>query len=277
MHEYDVALKRILTRPGSAVLAALLRATGLQSVEGLRWLNVELPKVNNLRVDQLGRLPDGQLIHIDCQTQNDGGIAMRMAEYFFGIWRLHGGIPLQIVLYIGEKPMRMKNTIAVAGLTYRFHLIDIRELDGEPLLASPNLSDNVVAVLTRLGSQPGTVRRILERIANSKASQRGEALTELYILAGLRGLHVEIEREVKTMPIVEDKLLKKIIAPQIRQGLEQGRIEGQMEILLSQVAKRFGRVTPNVRRKLATLKPDQLKSAGLRLLDANRIEDLFAR
>ena len=50
-----------------------------------------------------------------------------------------------------------------------------------------------------------------------------------------------------------------------------------MEILLGLAGKRFGRVTPAVRRKLATLKPDQLKAAGLRLLDADRIEDLFAR
>jgi hypothetical protein len=48
MHEYDVALKRILTRPGSALLFALTGASEL------RWLNVELPKVNNLRVDLLG-------------------------------------------------------------------------------------------------------------------------------------------------------------------------------------------------------------------------------
>jgi hypothetical protein len=41
MHEYDVALKRILTRPGSALLFALTGAAKL------RWLNVELPKVNN--------------------------------------------------------------------------------------------------------------------------------------------------------------------------------------------------------------------------------------
>ena len=49
MHEYDVALKRILTRPGSALLAAL---TGLDT---LNWLNVEMPSVRNLRVDTLGQ------------------------------------------------------------------------------------------------------------------------------------------------------------------------------------------------------------------------------
>ena len=53
MHEYDVALKRILTRPGSMLLTALTCSPSL------RWLNVEAPLVRNLRVDLLGESPDG--------------------------------------------------------------------------------------------------------------------------------------------------------------------------------------------------------------------------
>jgi hypothetical protein len=53
--------------------------------------------------------------------------------------------------------------------------------------------------------------------------------------------------------------------------------EGQVEMLLSLVEKRFGRVTPDVCRRISALKPAQLKRAGLRLLDAQRVEDLFAR
>ena len=55
MHEYDVALKNILTRPGSSVLEQL---TGASS---LKWLNVEAPKVRNRRVDLLGELPEAHV------------------------------------------------------------------------------------------------------------------------------------------------------------------------------------------------------------------------
>ena len=273
MHQFDVALKRSLTRPGSALLAALLRAAGLESLVDVRWLNVELPKVSNLRVDQLGQLPDGHLIQIECQSENDKHIAMRMAEYFFAIWRAHKQIPIQIVLYVGRMPLRMRNTIAVPGLTYRFHIVDVRDLDGEPLLASANLSDNVFAVLTRLGSRPGTVRRILERIANGTGPLRGEALTELFILAGLRKLNPEIEREAKKMPIVTDKLLREVFGPQIRQG----RAEGEMRILLRMIRSRFGPISPAVRRRLEELTPNQLRSVSLRLLDAKRVGDIFPK
>jgi hypothetical protein len=48
-------------------------------------------------------------------------------------------------------------------------------------------------------------------------------------------------------------------------------------MLTSQIEKRFGRIPPAVSQRIAALKPAQLKRAGLRLLDAQRIEDLFAR
>ncbi len=149
------------------------------------------------------------------------------------------------------------------------------------MLASRNLGDNVIAVLTRLGSQPDTVRRVLERIAKGPAEERGEALVELSIVAGLRRLTGEVKREARKMPILNDIMDNEIFGPAIRQGRAEGRAEGrtegQIEILLRQAEKRFGSVPPRVRKRLGALKPEQLKAAALRLLDAERIEDLFAR
>jgi hypothetical protein len=275
MHEYDVALKRILTRPGSALLFALTGASDL------RWLNVELPKVNNLRVDLLGARPDVELVHVEFQSRNRKDLVFRMGEYRFAIARRYGRLPRQIVLYVGEKALRMRSSVADEDMTYRFHLVDIRDMDGETLLASKNVSDNVIALLTRLGDQPGIVRQIERRISRWPVAEREEALAELSILAGLRRLSSEINREARNMPITEDIMDNEIVAPFIRrrvaQGREEGLIEGQLKLLLSMIQKRFGRVPPAVRKRLAGLDSDQLTAMGLRLLDAQRIDDLFVR
>ena len=105
LDEYDVALKSILTRPGSSVLAQLIGASSL------KWINVESPKVSNRRVDLLGELPDGNLIHIELQSRNEKDLPWRMAEYLFGIGRQYGRLPRQVVLYVGEAPMRMKDRV----------------------------------------------------------------------------------------------------------------------------------------------------------------------
>jgi hypothetical protein len=182
-----------------------------------------------------------------------------------------------LVLYVGEAPLRMKDNVESPGVSVRFHLVDIRDLDGERLLASANLGDNVLAVLTRLGEQPKAVRRILDRIAKGRTGERNQALAELLILGRLRQLSGELKREVEKMPILLDIMDDEIFGPVIRKGLRQGRMEGQVEMLLSQIQKRFGRVPPAVSQRIAALKSAQLKRVGLRLLDAQRIEDLFAR
>jgi predicted transposase YdaD len=160
-------------------------------------------------------------------------------------------------------------------------VVDIRDLDGERLLASTNSGDNVLALLTQTGGQLKDVRRILERIAAGPAGRRDEALAELFIVAGLRKMEVEARQEAKKMPVLNDIMDNKVFGPVLRKGLrqgrEEGRVEGQVEMLLSQIEKRFGRVSPAVGERIAALKPAQLKRAGLRLLDAERIEDLFVR
>jgi len=275
MHEYDVALKSILTVSGSVTLPAVSGCTAL------RWLNVELPKVNNLRVDLLAESPDGELIHFELQSRNEKGFPLRMAGYAFAIARQYGRFPRQIALYVGKNPLQMKNSIATEDMTFRFRLIDIREVDGEALLASPNLGDNVLALLTRLGENSSTVRRILQKISCGPAAQRSEALARLSIIGGLRGLTSRIKEEAKRMPITESIMDNGIIGPAIRKGMRlgatEGRIRGQREILLSQIEKRFGSVPAQARKRLEAMPSRQLKAVALRLLDAKTIDKLFPR
>jgi predicted transposase YdaD len=91
----------------------------------------------------------------------------------------------------------------------------------------------------------------------------------------------EARREANKMPILNDIMDNRVIGPAIRKGLAQGRVEGRMEgqveIVLSQIQKRFGRIPPAVGQRIAALKPAQLKRVAVRLLDAQTIEDLFAR
>jgi len=243
--------------------------------------------VSNRRVDLLGELPDGKLVHIELQAEapikgagqsrNEKDFPLRMAEYLFGIGRQYGRLPRQVVLYVGEAPLRMKDRVEGPDVSVRFHLVDIRDMDGERLLASPNIGDNVLAVLTGLGEQPQAVRRILARIAAGRSRDRDGALAELFIIAGLRKMEGEARREARNMPILNDIMDNEVVGPLLRQGRAEGRVEGQLEILHRLIRKRFGRIPPAAVQRIAALKPAQLNRVAVRLLDAQRIEDLFAR
>lgn len=63
---------------------------------------VELPKVNNRRLDLLGERPDGELFGIEFQSRNERHFPFRMGAYLFGAAEQRGRLPRQIVLSVGE-------------------------------------------------------------------------------------------------------------------------------------------------------------------------------
>src|SRR5271169_200480 len=143
----------------------------------------------------LGHSPGGGLVHLELQSGNDATMPLRMAEYCLGVFRLFGKFPRQIMLYVGEAPLRMASELRGDDVWFRHRAIDIRELDGERLLESAEVDDNVIAILARLRDHKDAVRRIVERIAGLKAAERETALRQLLILAGLRHLEEAVERE----------------------------------------------------------------------------------
>ena len=98
MHEFDVTIKLLLLR------AAKLTVRELTGTDIGKWLGVELPKVQNRRLDLLGEAIDGSLVHLELQSGNDPSMPLRMAEYCLAVYRLYGKFPRQILLYVGKAP-----------------------------------------------------------------------------------------------------------------------------------------------------------------------------
>ena len=144
MQEYDIALKLLLRGPAKLAMREL---TGT-AVE--KWLDVELPKVQNTRVDLLGETNEGSLVHLELQSRNDATMPLRMAEYCLGVFRLFGKFPRQALLYVGEDRLRMDSELRGPDVWFRYHAIDIQDVDGDWLLESEEVGDNVIAILARL-------------------------------------------------------------------------------------------------------------------------------
>jgi len=251
MQDYDVTLKLLLQGPARATMRALTGTTIA------KWLDVELPKVQNLRLDLLGETVDGGLVHVELQSTNDADMALRMAEYGLGVYRLLGRFPQQIVLYVGEPEAHMKTELHATGLLFRYRLIDARTLDGEPLVNSADVGDNIIGILAKLRDQAGAIRRIVARLADLGAAERDAALAQLMILAGLRRLAAVVEREVRKMPIRINLLEHEVLGPLFRkrfeEGQQEGRQEGERTILRGLIEKRFGALPEWASEKLAML------------------------
>ena len=260
MHEYDVAFKLVLQ-------SVDLTMRELAGAPIARWLSVELPEVQNTRVDLLGETEAGELVHIELQSSNDPKMPLRMAEYCLRVLRLFDRFPHQVLVYVGEPPLRMQAELRGPALSYSYRLVDIRELDGERLLASPRLGDNIVAILTRLPDVRAAVQRVMERIAELQPGEREAALGRLLILAGLRRLGRVVEEEARKMPILDSILDHEVLGREYKKG--------ELNLLRHQVEKRFGAIPPWAEERLEKLSVTELETIGLRLLDAKSLEELL--
>jgi hypothetical protein len=240
---------------------------------------VELPKVQNPRLDLLGETAHGGLIHVELQSTNDAAMPLRMAEYCLGVYRLFGRFPQQFVLYVGESKLRMKSKLHGPGVSFEYRLIDIRTLDGARLLESKKVGDNVIAILAGLRDDRRAVRKIVQRIAGLAAAEREKALAQLFILAGLRHLGKTVEREARNMPIRTSILEHDVLGPLFKKGLREGRREGRQEgeltILRRQIEKRFGALPGWASGKLTALTVSELEELSVRVLDAKSVEELL--
>jgi hypothetical protein len=277
MQEYDVALKLLLR--GSAKL--MMRELTGTAVEN--WLDVELPKVQNPRVDLLGETVEGSLVHLELQSSNEAIMPLRMAEYCLSIFRLFGNFPRQLLLYVGEAPLRMDSELRGADVWFRYSVIDIRSVDGDRLLESPEVGDNVIAILARLRDHKDAVRRIVVKVAGLVAAEREVALGQLMILAGLRHLEETVEQEARKMPILNDILDHKVLGREFKKGLregelkglQEGELKGELKVIRRLMQKRFGALPTWAEERLTSRSTAELEELSERVLDAQSFEDLL--
>ena len=210
-------------------------------------------------------------------------MALRMAEYALAIYRRHKVFPTQIVIYVGERPLRMPTSLTAPTWAYQCRIVDIRTLSTEKLLASPHLEDNVLAILTHLADSQATIRRILEQISTATSEQRAVAVAELLLLAGLRQLRVIMKEELARMSVLIDIKRHTIFGPMYREGREEGRqegreegvLEGERRIALPQLTRRFGELPPAYVKRIKAMNSQEIESLTDCLLDAASLKDLL--
>jgi len=259
--DYDVTLKLLIAEAGSEVVDYLIGAKVKD------WLNVELPQVRNPRIDLLARLESDELIHIELQSTNEM-TPQRMLEYAVGIWRQEGSFPRQVLLYVGNEPLRIQSRIDTASLQYRFEVIDIRTLDGDKMLESESLAVSLLSVLAKNRDPLTALARIIMRLAGLMPERRKDIMQRFLILAGMRGLELQVREESNRMPITFDIMENKVLGPAI--------LEGEKKMLRLCLEARFGSLPEWVDERLANCTYKEAEALGVRFVTAQSLDELFA-
>jgi predicted transposase YdaD len=280
---YDTTLKELLRTPPVKLIELL---TGAPPAE---LLTVEYPSVKMRKTDLVFRQPDDEIHHFELQSENDDTMDYRMLEYYPLICRQFGRPPQQTLLYVGAEPLKMKGWIDHPNLKYRYRAIDIREFDAEPLLESDSPADNLLALLCHNGATRDSIQRILSNILRLPERERIDRFTQLLIISGLRKAEALVQEEVKRMPLtinpMENTVIREWIINAQLEGEEKGEKKGEMKgekkgrsgMLRLQLTHRFGNLPKWAIAQLESADAETLEKWGLRLLDADKLEDVVPR
>ena len=267
---FDKTIKKLFQTLPSRMVEWL---TGQPPVE---LLTVEFPTVESRSADLVYRLPNGEIHHIELQSDNDETMDMRMLEYYPRIWRVYKRPPVQHVLYLGNKPLKMKGRINHPRLKYSVEVTDIREFEAEPLIKSNSLSDNLIGLLCHNGATRASVRRILRKIARLPERQRIDALKQLLILSGLREIESIVKEEGQQMSlelsIENNSFLREIFLEGEKKSDNRLR-----HLVLRQFEQRFGKLPKWAAQQLETADAATLVQWGERVLEAKNLEEIIPK
>ena len=179
--------------------------------------------------------------------------------------------------------MAMPAVIQHRHLRFEYQLVDIRQFDGEELLASPHAGDNVLAILCEMPEPEIRVRRILDAVMPLQPEARERALRLLLILSVLRKLDQKVYKEILTMPVDIDPmesfylrmLIEKGRSEGLSEGLSKGRSNGEAAVLRLQLGGRFGPLPAWVDERLSAAREAEIEEWALRVLTSERLDQIF--
>ncbi len=272
--DYDVTLKLLFRQSKGRALRQLIGGAIAE------WLDVELPRVENPRVDLLAKLDNGSYVHLELQSSNEEDFGRRQAEYYLGLHRILKQHVRQVAVYIGREKLRMKAAFETPSLQFQFEMMDVRELDPEPLLTSDDVGDNLLALLTEADKRK-VFRAILARMPQLSREEQTTAAMQFVILSNLREIEPQLLEEVKRqmrplVDVTEGPIFGPIYRKGVAEGEQKGRQEGERILVRRLLEKRFGSLPPEILQRLEQANEAELEQIGLRLISAASMQDVFS-
>ncbi|HXQ25987.1 MAG TPA: hypothetical protein VN822_06240 [Candidatus Acidoferrales bacterium] len=272
--DFDGALKDVFQQDRPTLLTLLTRGLAVKE-----FLNVELPKVQERRVDLVLSLEDGSILHIEFQSTNDRNMAYRMVEYWPLIKRRFKRPLRQVVLYVGQARPAIVNRLEEDDLQFSYGVMDIREIEAELLMKSGNHGDLALAVLA--GGGDARLRDILHQAAAVKGSRRDQLLAKILVLSGLRGIAGKVEWELKRMGVVIDVTKNPVLMRWRREALAEGEAlgeaRGMSKVLHEQLETKFGPLPKWAADRMAKASPAQVERWAKKVLTAGTLEAVLGK
>lgn len=168
----------------------------------------------------------------------------------------------------------------------RFFLDDISRLSDDELTARAlGMLPTLALWALRDARRPGRIERSLPRwtkvLQSLLAAESGaEALTTIFRYLSLVVEDLSPQTILTTLaaaaPETKATLMTTLAERWQAEGEARGRLEGARQLLLLQLERKFGKLRPSDRTRVATATEDELRRWSMQVLDADSVAALFA-
>lgn len=230
-----------------------------------------------IRADALILLQSADVIlHCEFQTQPDPQMPFRMADYRLRVYRrFPQKWMVQVVIYLRQTSSELvyQTTFELDNLESRFNVVRIWEVEPEVFLSTPGLLP--YATLGRSDAPEGMLRQVVERLAElPNLAEKNNLMAATSILSGLRLEGNVISRLIRSEMMRESVIYQDILAEGEQIGEQRGELKEAQILILRQLARRVGNISPELQVRVKALSLDRLEELGEALLDFTGLADL---
>jgi predicted transposase/invertase (TIGR01784 family) len=221
---YDRTLRELFQTVPKALIKLLVNK------EIKEVLETSFPKGEERRVDLLTRLEDDTLFHLEIQSINDTLMSKRMLKYGSLIYENYDEFPLQMVLYVGDRDIKIESKIKENNLRYNYEVRDIREFDCSKLIESDDITDNIIAILCNIKDIDRLFAKLQEKLLKLDNKKREDYLRKLFYLLRLRPDIYDIYKKKQQEELGMPFIIEKERDPLYKDGLRKGQKEQKVSI-----------------------------------------------
>jgi hypothetical protein len=259
----DIVLKLIAAALGGDLFARF----GVPLPPIVEALPTELPQleVRTQHTDQLFRLADDSILHLEFQTTQRLGDLLRFADYSLDVCQRYGRPVWTVVLY-GAGIRNAPDTWQSGSHTFRVQNILVGQEDGDAVLQRLHekaargepftATDRVDLIFSPLMRQSRPVPDVLREAA--PLTQRLPPAQQEPTVGALLGLAYHYVEEDVVRAILEDLSMANPLQELIDERVAQGEIEGQRRALRTFLQGRFGTLPEAVEQRIAAANAEQL-------------------
>jgi predicted transposase YdaD len=225
------------------------------------------------------------LIHLENQSTAQADFNDRMFGYFYHLRRTYGYPVYPIAILSYDKPYKpAPDSLSIEFpdlkvLKYRYRVIQLNRLGWRKFLHKPNPVASALMAKMKIAPQdrPKVKLEALKMLAGLKLND-----AETYLVSGFIGTYLKLDRDEQAK---FDKELGKVMSPQkeetleiitdwMERGIEKGLEQGKADLIMRQIRRRLGVLTPLEEEKVKALTIVQLDELGEALLDFGSRSDL---